>query len=205
MKHYLIAFVMLLALGANAQIPQPRHRHHAPVEIADTTLKDAIEVYSDTTATDLAGSEDTTYTYVATDDDMVTESVFEHFMDNLVGGTIGAGGVIIAIIIILAILLCALAPFIIAILIIRYFINRHNNRVSLAQKAMETGQPIPEDMKPMVDESPEYYKKKGIKNIAIGVGLAIMFGIWDADMLAGIGILIACWGIGQLVIAKTTK
>ncbi len=91
------------------------------------------------------------------------------------------------------------------ILLIRYFINRHNNRVSLAEKAMETGQPIPDEVKSEPAYSPDYYWKKGIKNVAIGLGMAIMFSIWDADVLAGIGALVACWGAGQMIIAKTTK
>lgn len=184
---------------------QPRHRHHAAVEAVDTTAKEPLEAYSDTTETDLAGTEDTTYTAQADSDDWETTTPAEGFFTKLLGGTIGVGGIILAILIILALLLCALAPFIVVILLIRYLINQHNTRVTLAQKAMETGQPIPDDMKPMVAESPEFYKKKGIKNIAIGVGLTLMFSIWGSDVLAGVGLLIACWGVGQLVIAKTTK
>ena len=60
-------------------------------------------------------------------------------------------------------------------------------------------------MKPVARESPDFYKKRGIKNIAIGVGLTAMFGVWGADILMGVGILITCLGVGQLVIAKTSK
>ena len=42
-------------------------------------------------------------------------------------------------------------------------------------------------------------------NIAVGVGLTLMFSVWGSDVLVGVGLLIACLGVGQLVIAKTTK
>ncbi|MGI6244090.1 MAG: DUF6249 domain-containing protein [Prevotella sp.] len=203
MKQQIIALAMLFALNTSATVVQPQHRHHPQVEIADTTSQDEIEAFSDTTDTSLVGTKDTVYTSISYDDEV--ESKMDRFISKLVGGTIGVGGVIIAVLVILALLLCALAPFILIALIIRYLINRHNNSVTLAEKAMETGQPIPDELKPLTPESPDYYKRKGIKNIAIGVGLALMFFIWDSDMLAGIGLLIACWGIGQVIIAKTTK
>lgn len=208
MKQYLIALTLLFALNASAAGVQPRHRHHPQVAINDSTSQnnstsqDEIEAFSDTTNTSLVGTEDTVYTSEIYNDD---ESKVEEFITGILGGTIGVGGVIIAVLVILALLLCALAPFILIALIIRYLIKRHNNNVTLAEKAMETGQPIPEELKPLTPESPDYYKRKGIKNIAIGVGLALMFFVWDAELLAGVGLLIACWGIGQVVIAKTSK
>ena len=123
----------------------------------------------------------------------------------LVGGTIGVGGVVIAILIILALLVFALAPFILLVLLLKYLINRHNSKVSLAEKSMETGVPIPDELKPAPTDSPGYYKRKGIMNIAVGVGLTLMFSVWGSDVLVGVGLLIACLGVGQLVIAKTTK
>ena len=102
-------------------------------------------------------------------------------------------------------LIFVLAPFIILFLVIRYFINRHNSRVALVEKAMETGRPIPEEVKPMVNETPEDYRKRGIKNIAIGAGLFLMFAIMGAGVLMGVGALIVCWGVGQVVISKTSK
>lgn len=205
MKQYLIALALMLSLHAGAAGVQPRHRHHATVTAVDSTAKEAVEAFSDTTSADLAGSEDTVYTSQSVADDWETTTPAEEFFGKLIGGTLGAGGVIIVILVLLAILLCALAPFVVLALLIRYFINQHNNRVALAQKAMETGQPIPDEMKPLRPESSDYYLKRGVRNIALGVGLALMFGIWGADMLAGIGLLVACLGVGQVVIAKISK
>lgn len=220
MKQYLIALALMLSLNAAHAGVQPRHRHHPQAEQssatpqnlpavaatpADSAAAEALEAYSDTTDAPIAGSVDTTYTSAGWDDHSYGSDKIEDFFMNVLGGTIGVGGVILAIVIVLAVLLCLLAPFIVVILLIRYFINNHNKQVQLAEKAMETGQPIPSEIMPQTQDSPDYYKKKGIKNIAIGIGLALMFSLWDADALAGVGLLVACWGIGQLVIAKMTK
>lgn len=220
MKQYLIALALMLSLNATAAGVQPRHRHHAqtvqPVAapaqsttptsgVSDDVNSDSIVAYSDTTNKAIAGSEDTTYTSNDWAEDRGYSGDFHHFLRDVLGGSIGFGGLILALFIIFALLLCALAPFIVVIFLIRYFINRHNKRVSLAEKAMETGQPIPDEMMPATPNSPDYYWKKGIKNVAIGLGMLIMFSIWGADVLAGVGALVACWGVGQMVIAKTTK
>ncbi|MGI6223420.1 MAG: DUF6249 domain-containing protein [Prevotella sp.] len=44
-----------------------------------------------------------------------------------------------------------------------------------------------------------YYR--GVRNFFLGIGLALLFFIMDLEALAGVGLLIACWGIGQIVIA----
>jgi hypothetical protein len=41
---------------------------------------------------------------------------------------------------------------------------------------------------------------KGVKNICLGIGLAIFLGIWMGDFGVGIGILIVCIGIGELLV-----
>ena len=103
-------------------------------------------------------------------------------------------------------LLFLLAPFIAFIFLMKYLINRHNKRVELAEKAIENGVPIPDEVKSVKSESPEYYWKRGIRNLSLGVGCAIMFTLWgDANFFVGISLLWAFYGIGQLVISKTTK
>ena len=41
---------------------------------------------------------------------------------------------------------------------------------------------------------------KGVRNIFLGIGLAIFFGLWMGDFGVGIGILIICIGIGELIV-----
>ncbi len=220
MKQYLIAIALMLALNAGATSVQPRHRHHPPtVQVdpakpqspsalaatTDSVDSEGIEAFSDTSSTAKAGSEDSVYQTSSYDSSNDIDLDSYPLLRKILGGTIGVGGTLIAVIVVLGILLCLLAPFIVVIFLIRYLINRHNNQVTLAEKAMETGQPIPEGIKPINTGTAEFYRQRGIKNAAIGVGLFIMFWIWDSGLLMGIGALVACYGIGQIIIGKTSK
>ena len=50
--------------------------------------------------------------------------------------------------------------------------------------------------------APIDYWAKGVKNTSIGVGLVIMGMLIKATALVGIGFLVACYGIGQIVISR---
>ena len=214
MKQKILIFALMFVLGT-AAVAQPKHRHHA---VADTTavvtnaaananVDEGVEAFSDTTS---IAEENATVPHVYVDDDFDFDD-FEDFEDmpgwlrSLLGGSIGVfGGIFIILMLIIAVLL-ALAPFVALVLILRYLIRQHNDRVTLASKAMESGQPIPEELMPVDKQSDEYLRRRGIRNIWIGIGMAIMFGIWGADMLTGVGFLVLCYGIGQVFIARSSK
>ena len=210
MKQKLLIFVLMMTLGTMVVNAQPKHRHHAVAAqtavAADTTAKDEIEAFSDTTS---VAEENSTVPRVYVDDefDFVSDN-FEDIPDwlvNFLGGSLGVvGGIFLILMLIIAVFL-ALAPFIAIVLILRYLIRRHNDRVMLAQKAMETGQPIPEELVPTDKQSDEYLRRRGIRNIWIGIGMGMMFGIWGADMLTGVGVLVLCYGIGQVMIARSSR
>ena len=46
---------------------------------------------------------------------------------------------------------------------------------------------------------------KRLSAIVMCLGMAIMFGIWDASMLEGVGFLVLCYGIGQVLIARSSQ
>ena len=50
--------------------------------------------------------------------------------------------------------------------------------------------------------APIDYWAKGVKNTSIGVGLVIMGMLIESPVLVGIGFLVACYGIGQIVISR---
>lgn len=213
MKQKLLIFALLLALGTMSVAAQ-KHRHHAvtdsTVTVATTAVTDTagIEAYSDTTsvaADEFAEEEDmmTRHTRVSYDFDDFED--MPGWLQNLLGGSIGVFGGIVAILAMLFVILIVLAPFIVAILVMRYLVRRHNDRVNLASKAMETGQPLPEELMPVDKQSDDYLRRRGIRNIWIGIGMMIMFGIWGADMLTGVGALVLCYGIGQVFIARSSK
>ena len=97
-------------------------------------------------------------------------------------------------------LLFVLAPLIIFVLLIRYLVRRHNDRMKLAEMAMEKGINVPECDRPIDKQSDEYLVKRGLRNAFLGAGLCAMFSWWDVDFLAGIGALIIFYGSGQTLI-----
>lgn len=161
------------------------------------SMEDGIEAFSDTTQ---AIAQTTTNNVDNWDSDN-----YDDPFAWLVALTASTGGILLAIFIVLMVLLFILFPFIILALLLRFIIKRHNDRVTLAEKAMENGQPIPDEIMSIDKQSEDYMWKRGIRNVAIGLGIMVMFWIWNADTLTGIGALIFCYGIGQMIISKTSK
>ena len=172
MKQYFIAMALLLSLNAGqatAAQKSTHQRHQALTEQAShqgktvkmdkndkaKTYQQGIEAYSDTSSK-------------ATADDSIAQPVKvthvvnrplnkpEAFILSLLGGTLGAGSVALTIVIMLGGLLFLLAPFIAFIFLMKYLINPHNKRVELAEKAIENGVPIPDEVKSVKSESPEW-------------------------------------------------
>ena len=171
--------------------------------MADTSST-GIEAYSDTTS--VAAVEDTVADEPAfVDKDLDSdweETAVQHFLNKLFAGTLGVGGVLLALLVVVFIFLLLLSPFIILALIIRFMLKRHNDRVAIAEQAMATGQPVPDGVKPRDGRSDEALWQKGVKNVSLGIGLALFFYFLGASPLVGIGVLVACMGGGQIYIAK---
>lgn len=218
MKHLLLVLVMFSALNAAAADTAPRHRHQhvdaALVQPADSA--NSVEAYSDTTTYETY--DDEPEEAVSTPARSVSPSDYSDpfsFYNAL--WTVGVGGVIIAILLTLLFLVLILAPVAIVVVLIRYLFKSHNDRMMLREKAMErgyargetagaaganaSGQPeySPADYEKMRDD---YMLKRGIQNVAVGMGLVIMFGCWGAEFLVGIGFLVVCLGVGQIVISR---
>lgn len=122
------------------------------------------------------------------------------------------------------------APLIL-LLMIFYFINRNRqDKIRLAEMALKHGQPIPgtervvyrnaqpkeetrapQSKASFLQSSANYtydedLRAKGIKHIAIGLGLMVCcLAFWNNDFIGGIGFLVACFGGGQLFMAKKEK
>lgn len=224
MKQKIAIFALMFALGTMCIDAQPKHRHHdvatavkdtvtAMAQVDDAANADeGIEAFSDTTSVADDALDDsqavTTTTTVSHDPDFFGFDDLPSWLESLIGGSVGVlggtVGVLIAILVLSIILLVLFAPFIIIILVLRYLVREHNDRVTLAEKAMETGQPIPDELMAVDKQSDEYLHRRGIRNIWIGIGMALMFGIWGSDMLTGIGLLVLCYGIGQIMIARSS-
>ena len=206
MKRYLIIILLAGALLAPVTIQAQKHRHH-PQVVNPTSLPDdtaGIVAYSDTTSVDTAG----TSLPASVDNDFDDEDVYvDNFplndLKDMFG--VGVGGTIIAILVILVMLLIAIAPFLVVIFIVYLVFKNRRPRYELAEKAMSSGQQIPQELVRTERQSDDYLWKKGIKNIFVGIGLAILFKCLGADPLTGIGWLVALYGVGQAVISKTSS
>lgn len=209
MKQILMALTVALTLSTSMQAGVRLHRHTPRTEAAatkaDSAKNQGVEAFSDTTSNYNQVADDTTYTSSPV-------KSYDHNYDidgsnwffKAIGGALGVGGFFVVVLILLLGALICLAPLIVVILVIRYLIKRHNDSVKLAEKAMETGQPIPNTIKPTKIYTSEEQWQRGIKNASIGLGLMILFWFIDADSIIGVGALILCMGLGQMFIARTS-
>ena len=194
---------MVLTLSMNADAAAQKHRHTPRVEQVDSTknTKDAIEAFSDTTAS-AQDAEDDAYiaksnVKVYADEDVkgVLEQVFGDVNEGQFFG-------VIALVLGVLFILFVLFPIIIISMVV-YFINRNRRqRYKLAEMAIEKGQPIPDHIfkEEAVENITDY--QGGIRQMFTGVGLAIFLGIIIGQMGVGIGALVFFIGLGKWYIAR---
>ena len=226
MKKAILALALVMSMGATQvswASSAPKHRYHPTaqqVDQQDAQEKAAdgkpasaeqkasaqddgpLEAYSDTACADTAINDACDY-----DDTRAYHSKYslENYDDpfDFIGSVFGSGmlGVVVIFCVIFG-LLFILAPLIVFILLIRYLVRRHNDRIKLAEMAMEKGINVPENDRPIDKQSDEYLVKRGLRNVFLGAGLCAMFSWWNVDFLAGIGALIVFYGLGQTIIGS---
>lgn len=201
MKKCLIAIAMVLTLSMNADAAAQKHRHTPRTEQVDSTkTKDAIEAFSDTTATaDANDAEDDQYVSHHRHSSFSVSGFPDDFFDNFDGKDIA--GMIFVLLIILTIFLFAPIGIIIAIF---YFVNKNRReKYRLAQMAMQNGQPIPNDL---LNEKQDDWDcndyQAGIRQMFTGVGLAIFLGITAGKYGFSIGALVFFIGLGKWFVAR---
>lgn len=191
---------MVLALSINADAAAQKHRHTPRTEQVDSTkTKDAIEAFSDTTATNEDSNAARTKTVTISssgidDPNGFLQEVFGQIDSSVIFGMLTALGVLF--------ILFVLFPIIIIIAVV-YFINRNRKeRYKLAQMAVQNGQPIPEQLlkEEAVQNSNDY--QRGLRQMFTGVGLAIFLGIVIGEVGFGIGALVFFIGLGKWYIAR---
>ena len=205
MKQLLITIAMMLALGMNTEAVAQKHRHTPRTEQVDTTkTKDAIEAFSDTTAVDNADeAEDEDFGYRrGTSYSRSDVQDVKEVLDSM-GGLLSSG-MIIGIVAIVIIFL--IAPLLIIVTIF-YFVNKNRReRYKLAQMAIQNGQQIPEEMlKEKQDDWDKDDYQSGMRQIFLGVGLAIFLGIVAGKIGFGIGALVFFIGLGKVFIARRSN
>ena len=215
MKKVLISLTMVLALSMGVQAAAQKHRHTPQQELTDSTSKDAVEVYSDTTSVDTVTItkhkskvtvttptspwSSRTTTYEIDDDDFgsVVHNALSHMDSKDIGGMIFVLCVLLIIFV--------LAPVLIIIALF-YFINKNRKeKMRLAQMAMQQGQPIPDQLlkDAPADTDDEY--QKGMRQCFVGVGLMVFLGYAAGQVGFGIGALVFCIGLGKVFASRTAR
>lgn len=119
------------------------------------------------------------------------------FFDSADGGT--------ALLVVLVLGICALPFFLVGIILWFGYKNRQA-RYRLAAEALSSGQSIPRELLKDPESQQQGMLVKGIKNISLGIGLAVMNWYLTESMgLASIGFLVVCMGVGEVIIALTTR
>ena len=208
MKKAIVALALIMSMGLNQvslASSAPKHRYTPSTEQVDKSANasEELEAYSDTASVDSAYDDD-----YAEDDNPVNYSHSRYSVDNYsdpfdyIGSVFGKGALwCVGIFTVIFTLLFVFAPLLIILLILRYLYHRHNDRMRLAEMAMDKGVNIPESSRPIDRQSSDYLMKRGIRNACLGFGLAIMFGIWGSRLLSGFSALVLCYGIGQILIS----
>lgn len=200
MNKYLITTALMLALTflPAASVVQAQPAAKVTVAIADSTQQqDELEAFSDTTDTVTSA---VTITYDDMDDDDLKE--FERFI-KIVSDNPSTN--IMLYTMLGTIFVFVIAPIIVLALLFWFIYKNRKQRMQLAQQALQSGQQIPNEMTPPAElQDPDIWTK-GVRQVALGAGLAIFLGLIVGEVGFGIGALVLCIGLGNLYIAYSKK
>ncbi len=211
MKQILITAILLLAT-CNIAFSQK----------ATVTVTDSAKGKKSVTVINQKGVS-TTYvpSYTDTDEDGITvestvisDSIVDNAMDYSMGidtfnfdndffkniGSTAAAGVTLAF---FAIAVVFAFPLLVIFLVFYFRYRNKRERYRLVEKALEAGQPIPDEFLKENLKANVEADTKGIKNMCVGVGLFIfLWALTGSFGLGCIGILVFCSGLSSYLIAR---
>lgn len=211
MKTKNIFWAMIVALMSTAICPaqegESTKEGIAAVEeiVSDNSTDNSA---STTTTAHRSGSWTVTYTNdtISGDDaEELLEELFEEheglaeLMGGLAGGLAGLGAATGGLLIAALVLFCIFGLPILAIILIIWLIVRASRRSS-----SNAGQAVMQNEVDATGRDRALFNK-GVRNVCLGIGLAIFLGIWMGDFGVGIGVLIVCIGIGELLVDYFAK
>jgi len=206
-----LAFVLPLAMAAQgASNNAPRTSHFTPrtstTAQADTT--DEVEAFSDTTSIDSvqAGVADPWDDFNDDWDDW-EEADANSIMNGIGISGDGLAGVLGGMLTVAAILfiIFVLAPVALVGIILYFVYKNRKERMRLMEAALKSGKQIPLDVTGTPYMRNDQLWNKGIKQLFLGLGLAILLWVVLSKLGLAIGALIALIGCGNLVIAHNYK
>lgn len=192
MKRLLLSLAVAAALAMPQTAEAKKSVTAAQTQQVDTT---AIVAYSDTTDT----ADIDTAMMVAPNLPMsvnINTGNLDDFFSTAVKATDGLLSAV------MLMLLLFIGLPVACLILVGYLVYRHyHQKLKLEEMALRGGQPMPQAKK----KTPEEQRRDGIRNVAIGLGLAAFFYcVFGTGILMGIGLFLAIYGGGQIAMAKTS-
>lgn len=212
MKKYVFIILAVISTVAFTQVNAQKHRHTPQAAATQTTAQTA-KATTTTESGELVDSVNKGYTAysdttsAAGDNAVVTDQKDMNADDSaIITGNINGdlNDDTIKAIAIAGIVLCiifVIAPVAIIGMILLYLYKRNKRKEKVIQEAAANGQPIPQEMIQEKKAGDEQLLQKGIKHVAVGLGLVVMFYVMGIDFLSAIGWFVTIYGAGQIVIA----
>ena len=209
MKTKNIFLAMIVALMSTAICPaqegESTKEGIAAVEeiVSDSSTGNSVSS-NQTTTQHRSGSWTVTYTNdtISSEDaeELLEELLEEHEgLAKLMGGLAGVGAATGGLLIATLVLFCIFGLPILAIILIIWLIVRASRRSS-----NNAGQAVMQNEVDATGRDRALFNK-GVRNVCLGIGLAIFLGIWMGDFGVGIGVLVVCIGIGELLVDYFAK
>ena len=193
MKKILMAWAMMFALQATSMA--------APKAAKDSV--DEVVVYSDTTTSEAAFDDEWDWD----DEDQDVETVYSGSFSDFVGADEGLvealGGVVVFFLIL--ILIFIVAPIALIGLILFFVYKSRKDKMRLMEMAVKNGKPLPPHIMTPAASRDDYLWNKGIKQVFLGLGLAILLWFILGKFGLAIGALVLLIGCGNMVIGYTSR
>jgi len=192
MKKILMALAMMFALQATSMA--------APKAPKDSV--DEVVVYSDTTTSESVYDDEWNW-----DEDNDVEYNYSGSFSDFVGADEGLvealGGVVVFFLIL--ILIFIVAPIALIGLILYFIYKSRKDKMRLMEMAVKSGKPLPPHIMSPIATRDDYLWNKGIKQVFLGLGLAILLWFILGKFGLAIGALVLLIGCGNLVIGYTAR
>ena len=192
MKKILMALAMMFALQATSMA--------APKASKDSV--DEVVVYSDTTTSESAYDDEWNW-----DEDEDVDYNYSGSFSDFVGADEGLvealGGVLVFFLVL--ILIFIVAPIALIGLILYFVYKSRKDKMRLMEMAVKNGKPLPPHIVSPIANRDDYLWNKGIKQMFLGVGLAILLYFILGKFGIAIGALILLIGCGNLVIGYNAR
>ena len=192
MKKILMALAMMFALQATSMA--------APKAPKDSV--DEVVVYSDTTTSESAYDDEWNW-----DEDEDVDYNYSGSFSDFVGADEGLvealGGVLVFFLVL--ILIFIVAPIALIGLILYFVYKSRKDKMRLMEMAVKNGKPLPPHIVSPIANRDDYLWNKGIKQMFLGVGLAILLFFILGKFGIAIGALILLIGCGNLVIGYNAR